>query len=74
MSECMHCRARRISKVSRSYEEDGYLDKLIELDLYRRAVNDIEDYFEYRCESVKDRLFVFGIIDRLTQDILKLRG
>lgn len=48
-------------------------DNLIEialrnrLGIYQKAINEIDDYFEYRNESKKDRKAVHGVLGRLTE-------
>lgn len=44
-----------------------------ELQLYREAINSIDDYFEYRNESVKDREFIHKVLDKLCKDIIQLQ-
>jgi len=43
------------------------------LELYIKAVNRIDDFFEYANESKSDRLFIKNVLNRLTADIAKLR-
>ena len=40
-----------------------------ELRVYRRAINRIDDYFEYRNESDKDKAYVMSVIDELTNEL-----
>lgn len=49
---------------------DGILEK--ELSLYRKAINQIDDYFEYINESKRDREFVHKILDKLFNDVIEL--
>jgi hypothetical protein len=42
------------------------------LNLYTQAVNEIEDYFEYRCKSKVDQAEVHRILDELTEKIQEL--
>ena len=39
------------------------------LESYQRAINKLDDYFEYRNESVKDREVVHAILAKLTKEI-----
>jgi hypothetical protein len=41
-------------------------------DAYMHAVNDIDDYFEYRCKSKEDQSVVHGILDQLHSKFQKL--
>lgn len=41
---------------------------------YQRAINKIDDYFEYRCESEKDKQYVYKVLAELTEDITKEVG
>lgn len=38
-----------------------------QLIVYRQAINKIDDYFEYTCESDVDRKRVHSILDTLTE-------
>jgi hypothetical protein len=40
------------------------------LTIYQGAVNEIDDYFEYRNESKKDRKKVHEILKRLTENLV----
>ena len=42
------------------------------LEHYVKAINKIEDYFEYRSKSNKDTDFVYGVLDRLVNDLQSL--
>jgi len=44
-----------------------------QLDLYKKAVNRIDDYFEYRNESKADREMVYKILDDLTKNLKELK-
>ena len=37
--------------------------------LYQNAINEIDDYFEYRNESKKDRKMVHSILEKLTRKL-----
>jgi hypothetical protein len=37
--------------------------------LYRKAINQIDDYFEYTSESEKDRKFVYSVLNALTDKL-----
>jgi hypothetical protein len=39
------------------------------LELYSKAINQIDDYFEYRNESKKDREVVYKILDDLSASL-----
>lgn len=39
------------------------------LSMYQRAINEIDDYFEYRMESKKDQEEVRSILKKLTESI-----
>lgn len=39
------------------------------LQVYQEAINKIEDYFEYRNESDKDRVYVHKVLVQLSEDI-----
>lgn len=36
------------------------------LHLYRNAINALDDYFEYRCQSEQDQKYVHGVLNTLT--------
>ena len=36
---------------------------------YVEAINKIDDYFECRSESTKDRNFVYGVLDKLSDKL-----
>ncbi|MGR5254345.1 hypothetical protein ACPV5S_19310 [Vibrio astriarenae] len=40
------------------------------LDLYVHSMNQIDDYFEYRCESDIDKRFVLQVLDELSKSLL----
>ena len=42
--------------------------------MYAEAINEIDDYFEYRHESEKDKAFVMGVIDRLANDVAEVNN
>jgi hypothetical protein len=44
-------------------------DKVIELQ--NKALNKIEDYFEYRNRSKEDKYFVTNVLDNLTRELVK---
>lgn len=46
-------------------------DKLLRC--YQEAINKIDDYFEYRNESLRDREYVHKVLEQLTEDIAKER-
>lgn len=39
------------------------------IDHYIKAINKIDDYFEYANESIKDRAFIHKVLEELTNDI-----
>lgn len=39
------------------------------IDNYIKAINKIDDYFEYANESIKDRAFIHKVLEELTNDI-----
>jgi hypothetical protein len=39
---------------------------------YVEAINKIDDYFEYRSDSLKDRNFVYGVLDKLSDNLKTL--
>jgi hypothetical protein len=39
------------------------------LELYIKAINEVDDYFEYRCESKKDQKKVHDILEQLTKEL-----
>lgn len=41
-----------------------------QLDLYRKAINDFDDYFEYSMQSKKDQEKVHKILDELCRSLL----
>ena len=41
---------------------------------YVEAINKIDDYFEYRSDSLKDRNFVYGVLDKLSDNLKTLEG
>lgn len=44
------------------------------LKIYTEAINKIDDYFEYRSESVKDRDFVYRVLSDLTEELEKINN
>lgn len=40
---------------------------------YVKSINKIDDFFEYKNESLKDREFVHKVLEELTQELYKLR-
>ena len=49
--------------------------KYTTLNLYKKAVNEIDDYFEYRCLSVKqkgNKKFINNILNKLTKNLVKI--
>jgi len=40
--------------------------------IYREAINQIDDYFEYRNESKRDKEFVMGVLDGIADKIKTL--
>jgi hypothetical protein len=40
------------------------------LDLYIKAINKINDHFEYANESIKDRAFIKKVLDDLTETLV----
>lgn len=44
------------------------------LELYQKAVNKIDDYFEYRNESAKDRNYIYGILLELSESLKKVNN
>lgn len=49
-----------------------YTNKL--LLAYQNAVNEIDDYFEYRCESDKDKRKVYKVLQTLTENLENMRN
>lgn len=41
--------------------------------IYAQAINELDDYFEYTNESKKDKAFVMGVIDRLTEQVKNMQ-
>ena len=41
---------------------------------YVEAINKIDDYFEYRSDSLKDRNFVYGVLFKLSDNIKTLEA
>lgn len=39
------------------------------LEVYQKAINSIDDFFEYRNESQSDRIYVRNILDNLTKQL-----
>lgn len=39
---------------------------------YRNFVNEVDDYFEYRCESKKDQQKVYQLLQNLTERLCRL--
>jgi hypothetical protein len=39
------------------------------LECYVKAVNRLDDYFEYRCESDKDRQYVYHTLNLLSKEL-----
>lgn len=42
------------------------------LESYIKAINKIDDYFEYQCQSQKDQQRVHKILKELTEDLVKV--
>ena len=42
------------------------------LEEYKKAINRIDDFFEYANESEKDREFIHGVLDNLTDKLTKI--
>ncbi len=42
------------------------------LECYVKAINRLDDYFEYRCESGKDRQYVYHTLDLLNKELEKV--
>jgi hypothetical protein len=42
------------------------------LEEYKKAINKIDDFFEYANESKKDREFIHGVLDNLTGKLAKI--
>lgn len=45
-----------------------------QLRLYRKTINEIDDYFEYRRESRQDAVEVYRILDKLTAGLKDLHA
>lgn len=46
----------------------------IRIEAYEKAINTIDDYFEYRYESTQDKEFVINVLDNMTRQIeIKMR-
>lgn len=41
----------------------------IRAQIYSRALNYIDDYFEYRCESSQDKEFVLTVLNNMTEQL-----
>lgn len=50
----------------------NHFKTIAERDIYRKAINDIDDYFEYANESAKDRQKVYSILDSMTKELSDL--
>ena len=37
---------------------------------YRDCINEIDDYFEYKCESKKDQSFIHNVLEKLNSKVL----
>ena len=49
------------------------LDRYIELfKAYRKGINKIDDYFEYRAESKKDQKYVHTVLQEVSEDVMRL--
>lgn len=57
--------------MSMNYSKSDLMSGTL-LNLYTQAVNEIEDYFEYRCKSKVDQAEVHRILDELTEKIQEL--
>lgn len=44
------------------------------LSAYRSFVNEIDDYFEYRNESLSDRKKVYQLLDNLTDKLMEINN
>ena len=42
------------------------------LQAYQRAINKIDDYFEYRHESEQDKIFITKTLDVLTNETMRI--
>ena len=43
---------------------------MTQIEAYQKAVNEIDDYFEYRFESQQDKEFVIGALCRLCDNLI----
>lgn len=60
---------KRLQEISKRLDEGR--DRLIKwLECYQKAINEIDDYFEYSHHSSVDKVKVMCIIDRLNKDII----
>ena len=53
----------------------GYGRKRVDdamLKCYVKAINRLDDYFEYRCESDKDRKYVYHTLNLLSKELEKV--
>jgi hypothetical protein len=46
----------------------------IYLNLYIAAMNKIDDYFEYRCESKEDQEYVHEVLGELREELAKFKA
>lgn len=44
------------------------------LTAYIKTINELDDYFEYRCESKKDRAFVYKTIENLSRELQRIKS
>ena len=50
--------------------EQKYVKQLeIRITMYEKTINSIDDYFEYRHDSDKDKKFVMGVLDRMARNL-----
>ena len=45
---------------------------MTKIEAYQKAINAIDDYFEYRCMSDYDKNVVYHILDTLKENLEKL--
>jgi len=41
---------------------------------YQAAINDIDDYFEYRYKSKKDKKYVYKVLNKLSKELSEIEN
>lgn len=56
--------------VMTAINANGIINKAQVIEAYVKAVNNLDDYFEYRCDSPKDKEFVLPVLAELNDALI----